>query len=108
MSNPFNVFKTQTKKVKVKALDNAEVELRELTVAESNELFKELFNEEGKFDSSKSLSVRLKKISMSMTKPSMTVEELEALGAKANLAINEISDEIDKFEKPEGLDEEGN
>ena len=108
MSNPFNVFKTQTKKVKIKALDNAEIEIRELTVLESNELFKELFNEKGVFDSSKSITVRLKKVSMAMVKPAMSVADLEALGAKANVAIAEISEAIDATEQPEGLDEKGN
>lgn len=108
MSNPFNVFKAQTKKVVVKALGNAEVEIRELTVAESNELFKELFTAEGKYDSSKALSVRLKKVSMALVKPKMSIAELEELGVKANTAITEISDAIDATEEPVGLDKEGN
>ena len=108
MGNPFDAFKAKTKKINVKALENAEVEIKELTVAESNELFKELFNEEGKYDSSKALAVRLKKVSMAMVKPKMSIEDLEALGAKANMAITEISEAIDATEEPDGLDEQGN
>lgn len=105
--NPFLALKPSTRKIKVEALDGAEVEIRDLTVKESADLFKMLLNDKGEFTSKNSLDIRTLKVSMCMVQPKMSVDELSALGAKANKAIAEISDAIDS-QGEDGLDEEGN
>ena len=42
MSNPFDGFKLKTKKVKIKALGNKEVTISEMTVAQSNDFYKQI------------------------------------------------------------------
>lgn len=102
MANIFDKFVTGTKKVKIKALDNAEIEIRELTVSESNEFFKRLIkgmDAEGKadIDMNQMTEIRLEKVALAMIEPKMSVEDLRALSSKANEALNEISDAIDSF-----------
>jgi len=102
MSNPFNKFSLKTKKIKVPALDNAEVEIQEFTVAKSAEYYKRLFslqNVDGdmKLNPEELFKVKIEKIAECMISPKMTVEELDKLGASANEAIGFISDEIDKL-----------
>ena len=45
MSNIFAKYQTNTKVIKVKALDNAEVTIRELTINESNEFYRRIVGE---------------------------------------------------------------
>ena len=102
MSNIFAKYQTNTKVIKVKSLDNAEITIRELTINESNEFYKRIvgepkadgsmnFNYKGVFD------VKVEKVASAMVEPKMTAEELYLLSESATEAINEISDAIDGF-----------
>lgn len=102
MANIFDKFVTGTKKVKIKALDNAEIEIRELTVAEGNDFYQRLVKgvkEDGSadIDFNSMMEIRLEKVALALVEPKMTVDELKALSSKANEALTEISDAIDSF-----------
>ena len=99
-TNPFKKFELKTKKIKVKELDNAFVTIQEMTVEKSTDYYKRLFsakntNGEPILNQDELLNIKFDKISEFMIEPKMTVEELKALGASANNAINAINDEID-------------
>lgn len=96
----FAKFLTKTKVVKIKSLDNAEVTIRELTVQESNDYYKQLVSEsstDGKinFNYKEIFSIKLSKVANCMVDPKMTIEELKTLSDGASEAINEIADAID-------------
>lgn len=98
----FNKFQTEVKKVKIKALDNAEISIREQSVSEVNDFYKKVVknvDKSGKpeVDINAMMDVRLEKVAACMVEPKMTVDELKALSSKANDAINEIAEEIDKL-----------
>lgn len=102
MSNIFAKYKTNTKVIKVKALDDAEVTIRELTVNESNEFYKRLVGETNSdgsmnFNYKEMFSIKIDKVASAMIEPKMTAEELYLLSEGATEAINEISDAIDGF-----------
>ena len=102
MSNPFDGFKLKTKKVKIKALDNKEVTISEMTVAQSNEFYKQIvtgYDADGQpiIEYNVLPDVNLEKVATCMVEPKLTVEELKELSAGASAAINEIADAIDKF-----------
>ena len=101
--NPFGKFKVGTKKVKIKALENAEVTIQELSVAQSTDFYKRVikgFDEEGKaeLNYNELADIKLEKVAAGMIEPYMSLEELKGLANSANKAIDEISEAIDGFE----------
>lgn len=103
MSNPFGKFKVKTKKVKIKALENAEVTIQELSVAQSTDFYKRVikgFDKDGKaeLNYNELADIKLEKVAAGMIEPYMTLEELKALSHSASQAIDEISEAIDAFE----------
>lgn len=102
MSNIFAKYQTNTKVIKVKALDNAEVTIRELTLNESNEFYKRLVGETNadgsmNFNYKEMFAIKVDKVAAAMIEPKMTSKELYLLSESATEAINEISDAIDGF-----------
>jgi hypothetical protein len=98
----FDKYKTQTKVIKVKALDNQEVTIRELTVNESNEFYKKIVGEPKEdgsmqFNYKEIFSIKVEKVATAMVNPRMTAEELEELSEGATEAINEIAEAIENF-----------
>lgn len=98
----FDKFKTQTKKVAIKALDNQEVTIRELTVQESNDFYKKIVGEpkaDGsmQFNYKEIFTIKLEKVACAMVEPKMSLDELKALSEGATEAINEISEAIEGF-----------
>lgn len=98
----FDKFKTQTKVVKVKSLDNEEITIRELTVRESDDFYKKILGEPKEdgsitFNHKMLFSLKVEKVSIAMVNPKMTVEELNELSESAVEVINEIADAIDGF-----------
>lgn len=101
MSNLFDKFKTAEKVVKVKAL-GADVTIRELTVAESNDFYKMIitgYGDDGKpeVNLNNLAEVKLQKVSACLLDPKMTIDELKGLGSGASTAIEEISNAIDEL-----------
>ena len=101
--NPFGKFKVRTKKVKIKALDNAEITVQELSVAQSTDFYKRVikgFDEEGKaeLNYNELADIKLEKVAAGMIEPYMSLDELRGLANGANKAIDEISEAIDGFE----------
>ena len=101
--NPFGKFKVRTKKVKIKALDNAEVTVQELSVAQSTDFYKRVvkgFDTEGKaeLNYNELADIKLEKVAAGMIEPYMSLDELKGLANGANKAIDEISEAIDGFE----------
>ena len=100
--NPFLQFGLKTKKVKVKALNDAEVTIQELTVAQSNSFYKRVvsgYDADGmaEINYDEMVEIKIEKVSASMLEPKMSVDELKALSVEANKAIDEISLAIDSF-----------
>jgi len=98
----FDKFKTQTKVVKIKALDNQEITIRELTVQESNDFYKKLVGEpkpDGglNFNYKEVFSIKLEKVAVAMVEPKVTMDELRELSEGATEAINEIAEAIENF-----------
>jgi hypothetical protein len=103
MANPFSKFKVQTKKVKIKALDNAEVTVQELSVAQSTDFYKRVvkgFDENGKVELNYNelADIKIEKVAAGMIEPYMSLDELKGLANGANKAIDEIAEAIDNFE----------
>lgn len=101
--NPFAKYALQTKKVKIEALDNAEIEIQEMTVAESTDFFKRVvsgYDEDGKaeLNYNEIADIKIEKVAASMVSPKMTVDELKNLSQTASEAIDEIATAIDSFE----------
>ena len=95
MTNAFSKFAPGETKHKIKALDGAEVTLRELTLKEVKELANEMIkgmDADGnpEIDYEKANSSQMTKVSMALVDPKMSVEDLEALGRGAKAAIDEI------------------
>lgn len=103
MSNPFDKFKTKTKKVSIKSL-GCDVTIKEPTVDETQSFYAALAKEDGTFDVAKLFDAKIQKIADCMIEPKMTVEELKALSNEASEALNEIYEIIDG----NGVLEEGN
>lgn len=107
-SELLNKFKTKTKEVEVKSW-GMNVEIRELTVAESSEvqslMLKDSTADElssgtvnismGKFEESK-----IKAVSLSLVNPKLSEGELSGMGSAASEGITEIYDAIGEFNKP--------
>lgn len=108
MANPFEKFTTKSSKVKVKALGNATVEVREPTISEVADFYKLLTGEDGKFNNANFLDAKIERVANCMVSPKMSVAELKALGSSSADAIGEVYDAIEALiAKPEG-EEEGN
>ena len=100
----FDKFKTKTKKVKIKSLDDAQVEIREITISEANEFVGKITKdgvEDFVVDQQKYREAKLDIISSCVIKPEITVEELKELSSGATEAIEELYQAIN------GLSEEG-
>ena len=98
----FDKFKTATKTIKVKALENQEVTIREFTLAESEYFFKKLVGEptaDGKmqFNTKEIFSIRLEKVDTALVEPKIELNELRELSESASEAIGEIADAIEEF-----------
>jgi len=103
MLNPFAKFTTKTKKVKIKALGNTEVELREPTVIEIADFYKIMANSDGSMNIANFLEAKLERIATCLVSPTITVDELKALSSTASDAINEIYEASDlMISKDEG------
>ena len=99
----FDKFSLKTKKVKIKALDNAEVTIQELTIAQANDFYKRVvkgFGEDGKaeINYNELADIKLEKVAIGLVEPKMTFQELKGLSNKAVSAIDEIAEAIDSFE----------
>lgn len=103
-----NKFKTKTKEVTVKSWGEV-VEIRELTVSESNEVQALMLNDStsqdlangninvsiGKFEEAKT-----KAVSMALVNPKLTEDEINGMGATAKDGIGEIYEAIGDFNEP--------
>ena len=99
----FDKFSLKTKKVKIKALDNAEVTIQELTIAQANDFYKRVvkgFGADGKAEINYNElgDIKLEKVAIGLVEPKMSFQELKALSNKAMPAIDEIAEAIDSFE----------
>lgn len=94
-NNPFTIYEPITKKAVVKALNNAEIEYRELTMEEDDTFQQSVVKgiaEDGTpdLDMNKYLELKYHKVAAGLVSPKMTVKELKALSKKADDAISEI------------------
>jgi hypothetical protein len=85
----------EPKTAKIKALDNAEIKYRTLTMKEADDFQKKTikgFDSDGKpqFDFDAIGDIRNEKISLCLLEPKMTIKELEALSSEASKALIEI------------------
>ena len=101
-----------TKKAKIKALNGAEIEYRELTMNEIDEFNEKLIKEydsDGKpvFDYNQANEIKYVKVAAALIKPEMTIDDLKELSSKALPAITEINALIDGTDTEE-VDDEGN
>ena len=108
--NPFDIFIAAEKTVLIKGLD-AEITFRELTMAEADGFNKRLlkdYNGKGDptIDLAEATKINYEKIAMSLIKPKISVEELEALGVTATKTIAEIVKVIDG--RGDDVDDKGN
>jgi hypothetical protein len=101
-------FKTKTKTITVKAWEE-EVEIRELTVSEHNEVQSYMLKDSdleaishGKVEVSigKLEGAKVKAVSMALVNPKLTEDELSGLGRSAQDGINEIYEAINGFNEP--------
>lgn len=104
-----NKFKTKTKEITVKAWDDAVVEIRELTVMESNEVQALMLNDStgqdiadgninvsiGKFEEAK-----IRAVSMALVSPKFSEVEISNMGSGAKNGINEIYEAIGAINEP--------
>jgi len=102
-------FKTKTKEITVKAWDDEVVEIRELTVSESNEvqslMLKDSTSDQlssgtvnvsiGKFEEAK-----IKAVSMALINPKFSEAELNSMGVGAKEGIAEIYEAIGAMNEP--------
>lgn len=108
--NPFDAFIASEKTTHIKAL-GADIKYRELTMGESDAFNKRLLKDyDGKgdptIDLAEATKINYEKIEKCLIEPIMSVENLQALGASASKAINEI---VKVIEGKEGdTDDEGN
>lgn len=103
--NPFDAYAVENKTVHIEAL-NADVTLRELTIAESDSFNKRLLKGytgkgEPTVDMEEATKINYEKVALAMIEPKMTVEQLQALPASAGKAIQEIVKHIDGREDDE-------
>ena len=112
--NPFFAFRPETKTAKIKALDNAEIQYRELTLAENDafnaRMIKDFDPMDGNnptIDLAEATAVKYEKVSKMLIDPPMTVDELKELGTGAGAAIDEILD-LTNADESDLTDNEGN
>ena len=95
-TNPFNNLKPKTKKATIKALGDAEIEYRELTLDENATLREELISGynaetgEPELDYTKAMGTKYSKVALMLVNPAMSREDLMALSGEAEAAIDEI------------------
>ena len=109
--NPFDAYAVAERKVVIKALDNYEVTIKDLSIAEADAFNKRLLKDyTGKgdpiIDLEEATKINKEKVAKCLIEPKMTVAEIDALGTRGAKAIAEIVKEIDG--KDEATDEEGN
>ena len=112
--DPFGIFLVEEKKAVIEALGEYEITYRDLTMKESDDFSKRLvkgYGADGKtpeLDFDEASKIKYEKIALILIDPKKTVEELEGMGAKAILAINEINaliePELDDEDEPKGND----
>ena len=95
MANVFDIYAPSESKHKIKALDGAEVTLRELTLKEVKEIANGMIkgtDADGNpdIDYEKANQSQMKKVSMALVDPKMTIADLEKLGRGAKAALDEI------------------
>lgn len=110
--NPFDQFAGETKEITVKALGGKKVTIREMNYEEAVSFSERLFSGvdtdgSAKIDTKEYIAMRVEKVALCMVEPKMTVDELNALPAKAGGAITEIADAIDELSRND-MDEKGN
>jgi len=100
---------TKTKEITVKAWDDEKVEIKELTVAESNDVQSMMLKDtdtdalaSGKVEVSVSAieASKIRAVAYALVSPKLTEAELSGLGNSARAGINEIYDAITEFNKP--------
>ena len=111
-SNAFAKFANHEVKVAtIKALDDAEIKYRELTMAENDAFTKRLIKDFGKdgkdaeIDFNEANEIKYDKVALMLVDPALTVDELKALPSSAIDAINEINA---LGETDTGVDDKGN
>jgi phage-related protein len=101
MGNVFDKFKLKEKEIKVEALGNTKVTIREMSVAQSGDFYHRMFSadETGslKVNTDAIVDIKLDKVASCMIEPKMTVKQLNELGASVNEILTFISGEIDKL-----------
>ena len=113
--NPFAVFiNTEVKTATIKALDNAEVEYRELTLRENDafnsrmiEDFDPRSGEDPTINIAEATRIKYEKVALMLITPAMTADELMDLPFTAGDAIEEILN-LQKDDEEEMVDNEGN
>lgn len=98
--NPFDAFAVTERKVVIEALDNYEVTLKDLTIAEADGYNKRLLKDyTGKgdpvIDLEEATKINYEKVAKALIDPKMTVAQLQALGTQGSKAITEIVKAID-------------
>lgn len=109
--NPFDAYAVENKTVHIEAL-NADITLRELTIAEADAFNKRLLKGytgkgEPEINMEEATKINYEKVALAMVEPKMSVEQLQALPSSASKAIQEIVKHIDGREDIED-EEEGN
>ena len=95
MPNVFDRFVDQTTKHKIKELGGAEITLRQITLKESQDLANELIKGVDK-DGNPVINyeaanlTQIKKISLALVDPKMSLVDLENLSIEARAALDEI------------------
>ena len=112
-SNAFAKFENhEVKTATIKAL-GADIQYRELTMAEVDTFSKRLIkgygsdNKTPEIDFDEANEIKYEKVATILIDPKMTVKQLKALPASAVEAINEINALVDG-DDIEGVDEKGN
>ena len=114
--NAFAMFNaTETKTAKIEALGGAEIEYRELTMAEQDAFSKRIvksYGADGKspeIDFEEANKIKYEKAALVLITPAMTVDDLMGLPASAADAINEINALVDpEVNSSDEMDKEGN
>ena len=93
--NPFERFSVKTKKLKIDALGGAEVVVKDLTIAEINEINSKVVGDVGKdgvpvMDIKKATILKYEKVSKMLVEPKIAVDDLLKLSGDAVKAVDEI------------------
>ena len=111
MANPFDMFTPKESKHKIKALNGAEVTLRDLTAEESSVITAKMFDGYDEVGRAKLrvggfAASNIERVATALVEPKMTVRQLNKLSASSSDAINELVAIISPIKLTE--DDEGN